>query len=117
QANRALQGRLRIQQGGRSLDREDVLAGKGVLRTDPWEKAAQRVGGQDVVTHRDLEIDTGQHGLDVVDEIAQEKPVRVRVLQSPDATLSDSGRETRTGSVPTRNHVTRLGPGKHPRHR
>src|SRR4029077_11291984 len=74
QRNRALHGRVGIEQRAAVLDGEHLLAGALELSADLAREAPQRLRHQRIVAARDLEIRPCQHGLDIVDEAAQEEP-------------------------------------------
>src|SRR3979490_2085369 len=72
--DRALQRRIGIEQRPAVLDGENLLARALELAADLAREAAQPRRPQLVVAVRDVRIRSRQHGLDVIEEVAQEKP-------------------------------------------
>src|SRR5262252_5124359 len=117
QADGALHGRIEIEQLTRATDLQHLAAGSLVLRAQLGGKWAQLLGRERVVVPCDLQVGPRQHGLDVIEEVAEEEPRSTRLTHPLHAELRDDGRKPRARSIPARQHVARLRPREYPWHR
>jgi hypothetical protein len=117
QLDRALQRGIRVQELIALRDQQQVRSGELVLATHLVEEAQQRLRSQHVVRGGNVQVRARQHRLGIVDQVAQEIPALHRRAHAIEPVPVDGGFQSGTGAVPAGQHVARLRPGEHPRHR